>query len=134
MPPNLDRFKLRFWDGEKMIYPAEIHYKLVDEERVIHGYRNNFIENYKLVKNSIVMQCLGIRDIEGKLIFEGDIIEYALGENPKLPRVAYEVESKMIFSCGCCETVYGWDTVRDPEDFKIVGNIHENPERFRLKI
>jgi uncharacterized phage protein (TIGR01671 family) len=62
-----DRFKFRVWlkHSEKMIY--------IDKKEADDLF--SFLENVN--DRQIIMQCTGLKDKNGKLIFEGDIVRYA---------------------------------------------------------
>lgn len=69
-----------------------------------------------------VMQCTGIKDKNGKEIYEGDIIEY---------KTVYEWDKKLIkraevvFENGMFSPT---GVIMDLSRSKIIGNIYENPE------
>lgn len=83
------------------------------------------------LENNILMQCTGLKDKNGKLIYEGDII--------KIPD---DYETYGQFACEKREVYWNegfrlkpkWDArargnwLEDTKDFEIIGNIYENPE------
>ena len=69
----------------------------------------------------VIEQCIGVSDRNGKLIYEGDIV-YCESAN---------VSGVIIFQNGAFR--FSWkkflplalDVLSDPNDIKIVGNIHD---------
>jgi uncharacterized phage protein (TIGR01671 family) len=80
----------------------------------------------------LYMQFTGLKDKNGKEIYEGDIIDFEEpvyeSQNLKCPVVFYE-----------CEFVADWDRgdaqtyipLRDMNDVEVIGNIYENPELLK---
>lgn len=82
-----DRHLYKIWDKDKKEWLAEgrpmnLLYSLK---------RNAFMfdnDNYDIPKNIEVVQCIGLKDKNGKLIFQGDIVKSRDGE--------YSIDSEII--------------------------------------
>lgn len=68
---NQDRFKFRAWDTEKK--------KMYIVDGFTCNWNRDFTTNTSelvIKSTNVLMQCTGIKDIEGNLVWEGDILEY----------------------------------------------------------
>lgn len=104
-----------------------------DIQKFIVGFR--LCDHYKW-PNGIIEQCTGLKDKNGLLIYEGDIVKITgdvLTIDPKYMDRLFKVIWADIGFCfemlnendglGFCEC---WE-------YEIVGNLHENPELLERK-
>ena len=137
--------KFRIWDGIKLIYQDDINY--IDFRSgfasVFDEY--NYVDNCsKGIDIDNIMQYTGLKDIEGKEIYEGDIVEF-LDEEVNYSHCGVEYDEfinigKVIFSH---DELMGWDITNRNMDLeevwhyreyiKVIGNIYENPELLEGK-
>ena len=116
-----ERFKFRAWLPElkKMVYPTVIRF-------VSKGIAIEYEDDGQRCADGPgwfeLMQCTGLRDRNGTLIFEGDILDgsWATPEDPMRFTVKwYDIHA-------CFNLVWA-----NTGAFEIVGNIHDNPELLR---
>lgn len=127
-----DRFKFRIFDKERerMFYPEK------EEEHIEIDYNGDLIgidKEYIWIGgfNCIPMQCTGLKDKNGKLIYEGDI--------------CHNVKTDEIVTIGWHGTMAGyvWSKpkyshifdfgalFRAYDKLEIIGNIYENADLLR---
>jgi len=130
---NSDRFKFRAWrhDFKKMVYDFLI---TALGTIVCEGAPNLGYEGARETGLTI-MQASPFHDKEGKLIYEGDILQCLdfVDEEPMWMGIMKYGRA----SCGCDNGTYGWyveggtiffneENYDDPAI--IIGNIYENPD------
>lgn len=119
-----DRFRFRWWDNydEQYYYDVQNLSELdcfesgTDTEYTEHGDADNFGELLKLQAKDygVIEQCTGLRDKNGRLIFENDIVKHM----DKNILVEYTFDNVI--------SVAGFEPV--DKLVEVIGNIHENPE------
>lgn len=101
--------KFRAWDEENGMYVVQNLY--FDKE-------GNLAMPYHTEKMGVyVMQYTGLKDKNGKEIYEGDIVYSTY--------YRHNIEIEDIF------TMYKWFDYPESEEFEIIGNIYENPELLK---
>lgn len=116
--------KFRAWFGEehKMIPFDELHIELENGEYTVwYSLDGDSIQDGLCVEDFNIMQYTGLKDKNGKEIYEGDIVRLPEDEDYKYYSIIY---SKNVLgftlSNGCGFGLsYG---------IEVVGNIYENPE------
>ena len=114
---NNDRFKFRVWSTKHNCYQEYCSFDLTMEGRLIDGAGNT--ENNGR-EDLIIEQCTGLKDKNGNLIYEGDVIQA-----PSTPQkyIISWGHHGFFAKCGCHSyPMSGTDL------FEIIGNIHEQKD------
>ncbi|PGM07218.1 hypothetical protein CN938_22150 [Bacillus thuringiensis] len=115
---KMKEIKFRAWDGDRMqkVLTLGLYEGFVDTNKL-----HSDIEDFKL------MQYTGLKDKNGKEIYEGDIVkvsDHPFNSSIKVDghyEVGYDSET-MDLCCG------GWYLHRMRHWAEVVGNIYETPE------
>ena len=117
-----DRFKFRVWlkDTNKMYNVHSLH---IGTNKAVISSRHGNVSTY-INKNSILMQSTGLKDKNGKLIYEGDIVKFKteLFGKPKQiiwDECHYILKNTFIILCDMEIKKFG---------LEVIGNIYENKE------
>lgn len=139
--------KFRAWDKSenKMVFQHDMNSGLANKEYFFSLCENNvellrYDEDYSayIGCNSELMQYIGLRDKNGKEIYEGDIVKF-MDEETTYSDCGIEYDEfintgKVIFSN---DEIMGWDITNRNIDLEevwhyreyieVIGNIYENP-------
>ena len=136
--------KFRIWDkkNKKMIYSdglisyfdddgmehlsQEVMFADMWGNALIYHHSTGGTDDVKLVEDGILMQCVGLEDVDETEIYEGDIVEYENG-NAGYGRPRHEEISRDVIPDITNHDEYV-DGVQFWTEGKVLGNIHENPE------
>jgi uncharacterized phage protein (TIGR01671 family) len=115
--------KFRVWDGLKMNYPKVISF---DMERVSFA-PENLGGGMIAVPIKNCMEYTGLKDMNGKEIYEGDFIQNVADNGKRLS--IFEIRWQQ----ACCGFVKEREdgntfTLDISKYFEVIGNIYENPE------
>ena len=126
--------KYRVWDKELQ---TMLDVSLIDFKKgVLVGEHWEFGEtNFMSFDEIVLMQSTGIRDINNRVIFEGDVVRQVrtqpTTENETITGVVTMLEGAWLIMNDCEQLAsYLWS---ETDENKIIGNIYENPELFGVK-
>ena len=123
----MDRFKFRVWRIKENCYNHQEPFPTCCmQENGLLAYFNE----ERQMQNYIVEQCTGLKDINGKLIYEGDILKDNHG---RIARVYWSVtwcEFEVVYTHNNTGTIYSFTDWAYEKRCRteIIGNIHENKD------
>lgn len=132
--------KFRAWDKENKEMFTPIGYSYMDgyltciirdkrttQNKVTEYLDENWYEELREPEYGVeLMQFTGLKDKNGKEIYEGDIIRENARKNWE---VKFDIEYGGFYPFTYCSDGLGYECGRvEPEDCEIIGNIYENPK------
>jgi len=146
----MDRFKFRVWQTKRKMYLYQRN-SVIDNNGDLYEMKSGL----KPLNPDIhtVEQCTGLKDCEGNLIFEGDVLSFTywwfdgnVAETQLTGIIVYDPNTMSYQLKGVknkeWESHTGYhndqeyltpfsELTFDEADFKVLGNIHENPELLK---
>jgi phage77ORF036 len=132
--------KFRLWSkiGKKFIKTDDPDFNFViNSDGYLYSIENFYGEIYvSLQLDIVVLQFTGLQDINGKDIYEGDILKYNFPYDGRLKHVSPVKFLETEASFGI-KDIYGNEIplyrITANNYFEVVGNIYENPELLEGK-
>nr|DAK30461.1 MAG TPA: YopX protein [Caudoviricetes sp.] len=111
---------------------VQVNALVLDEQVVKVTYKNGNVAKDDM-KEYELMQSTGLKDKNGKEIFEGDIVDYK-GREAVVKWHGSYASFIYRFVDGLQERVSEWDPLfLACYHFEVIGNIYENPELFEVE-
>ena len=113
-----NRFKFRVWDNNFKKYRNGL------------AIQNSHVCTYD--DNACILeQCTGLKDKNGKLIYEGDIVRTKLGDVQEITFISQDIEDGVVRTFVSLSRKPPHLMAMANSD-EIIGNIHENPELLEV--
>lgn len=113
-----DRFKFRVWDNINKRYEKDL--TLIDKDGDLCYQDGEKYCNGEYPEDFTIEQCTGLRDKNGKLIYEGDVL---LKDGYKYHCVWWRDFGRWAFFSETKNDVD--DALVFSENFEIIGNVHD---------
>lgn len=143
-----DRFKFRVWDKENkcLHYPTRYSNFTIVNGIVVK------IESYPIANSAylgkriawefdyaVIMQCTGLKDKNGKLIYEDDIVRFKdnitiNGSKTHIAVIEHNEAFNSFMYHAECMGLYTVNKAQNKQfNVEVIGNIYENPELLEVE-
>lgn len=129
--------KFRVWDKERECYLDKTELAgITPDGKYILYIEEEEISRLEIDENYVVEQYTGLKDKNGKEIYEGDILgdmwrDGYIAWCDKCKQLQYHI---LTHGCmACLGDVQWYELINDNGKLEVVGNVHENPDLLEDK-
>ena len=126
------KIKFRAWNNklEKMFYSDECYFVFQEGKLIERDGENS---DYMLCRDDVVMQYTGLKDKNGKEIYEGDILKVKTYVSTRKGVVIFRKGQFAIKQDNNITFLLSDTYWEETERLKVIGNKYENPELLEVE-